>query len=641
MRQYKIVRTDQIDQTMATQVEGNIDAISTTQLKKLTPTGRSLASIKKELERGESTLISESPHTPLFVEAENSLKLNLDHAITLANEAVQALVKHFTPAPVVNLFGQIFSEETTDSLPPAVEPEVLPTESMPPEVAPQAAYRYNLEVACPPNLHLRYLPGLVSLAKVPDNDDAITLFHNTAKKEHYWLRGNAFSNNSRKIYYKPQGSICSNLFSFEISLVEESSEIANEALIPVTPTVQIGKRLGLPTKGYFYHFHNKKLIQEFKIQEGSSCFLVTKSYENTLTDEVKIHKLLSHMLLYWRIHGKVIKDQHVLYREEKLTAEELIKAVTDKWLDDNAVKFDPSQAIEKLNEKIENKPISYTVKSGDYLSKIAKNAGITVSTLQKLNPDIKDPSRISIGQVIKLPATSNKKTKSTSNLPAEAPKVMHLQENIHYNYPFPNVGTHHLAIKKHLIDPNIIALNIADTTKVRRLSKKGRDLLKSVEELRTEPYDDQNPDEKLTKYIPDRTTIGYGYLIPKDEWEQYKDGISAEKATELFNNKIKPYEMTVDTTLRYHVSQQQFDAAVIMAYNIGKKAFKNSSTAKLINDPSAKTIYDDLNSAWLAFSKVTKTDKKTGKKIKVTIDGLLNRRKCELNIFNKGIYKRW
>lgn len=97
MRQYKIVRTDQIDQTMATQVEGNIDAISTTQLKKLTPTGRSLASIKKELERGESTLISESPHTPLFVEAENSLKLNLDHAITLANEAVQALVKHLTP----------------------------------------------------------------------------------------------------------------------------------------------------------------------------------------------------------------------------------------------------------------------------------------------------------------------------------------------------------------------------------------------------------------------------------------------------------------------------------------------------------------------------------------------------------------
>ena len=43
------------------------------------------------------------------------------------------------------------------------------------------------------------------------------------------------------------------------------------------------------------------------------------------------------------------------------------------------------------------------VKQGDSLSKIARDHKITLQQLLKVNPQIKDADRISIGQEIKLP----------------------------------------------------------------------------------------------------------------------------------------------------------------------------------------------------------------------------------------------
>lgn len=49
---------------------------------------------------------------------------------------------------------------------------------------------------------------------------------------------------------------------------------------------------------------------------------------------------------------------------------------------------------------------TYTVVSGDTLFKISVRFGTTVSTLLKLNPGITNASRIFVGQVINLPSTS-------------------------------------------------------------------------------------------------------------------------------------------------------------------------------------------------------------------------------------------
>lgn len=47
--------------------------------------------------------------------------------------------------------------------------------------------------------------------------------------------------------------------------------------------------------------------------------------------------------------------------------------------------------------------MTYTVKSGDTLSKIAKAHGVTVDEIVKSNPIIKDPNVIRVGWILNIP----------------------------------------------------------------------------------------------------------------------------------------------------------------------------------------------------------------------------------------------
>ncbi|MCC4819990.1 DUF2235 domain-containing protein, partial [Vibrio lentus] len=62
----------------------------------------------------------------------------------------------------------------------------------------------------------------------------------------------------------------------------------NEAFLAVMPAVQFGERLGLATQGYYYHFSEGKLVQEYKIIGNGNCrFCLTYSDELTLSDELR------------------------------------------------------------------------------------------------------------------------------------------------------------------------------------------------------------------------------------------------------------------------------------------------------------------------------------------------------------------
>jgi LysM repeat protein len=47
--------------------------------------------------------------------------------------------------------------------------------------------------------------------------------------------------------------------------------------------------------------------------------------------------------------------------------------------------------------------MTYTVKTGDTLSKIAARNGLTLAQLLQANPQISDPNRIKVGDVLNLP----------------------------------------------------------------------------------------------------------------------------------------------------------------------------------------------------------------------------------------------
>ena len=163
----------------------------------------------------------------------------------------------------------------------------------------------------------------------------------------------------------------------------------------------------------------------------------------------------------------------------------------------------------------------------------------------------------------------------------------------------------------------------------RALSAEGEKLLRSAEGLRLKPYSDRTGEE-ITAWEKG-ATIGYGHLIEEGDWAEYKDGITAEKAEALFKSDIAAFVERVAKVLPAKMSQQQFDAAVMLSYNIGAGAFARSSAAALIKDPEAATPYPSLERAWKAWNRVGDSVSR----------GLENRRNAEWNVYSKGVYEPW
>ena len=154
------------------------------------------------------------------------------------------------------------------------------------------------------------------------------------------------------------------------------------------------------------------------------------------------------------------------------------------------------------------------------------------------------------------------------------------------------------------------------------VSQVGKDLVKGYEGLRTKPYDDRTG--KTITAWNEKATIGYGHLISKEEWETYKNGITTAQADELLDRDLERFVSAVRSTIKPQLKQNQFDALVSLAFNIGVNHFKTSSLVKLINGEPGST-YPDKKTAWLAWNRA---DGKPS-------TGLTNRRNAELTIFEK------
>ncbi|EOH2442575.1 glycoside hydrolase family protein [Campylobacter jejuni] len=151
--------------------------------------------------------------------------------------------------------------------------------------------------------------------------------------------------------------------------------------------------------------------------------------------------------------------------------------------------------------------------------------------------------------------------------------------------------------------------------KITHLSNDGQNLLKNIEKLRLKPYNDQNGKE-ITSYVKG-ATIGYGHLIGQNEWDLYKNGITLQEADKLFKSDLLPFENAVKNSINSSLAQNEFDALVILCFNIGIDNFKNSFVAKIIN--GEKTGYKTLKEAWIAWNKSQNK----------VMQGLINRRNAE------------
>lgn len=118
-----------------------------------------------------------------------------------------------------------------------------------------------------------------------------------------------------------------------------------------------------------------------------------------------------------------------------------------------------------------------------------------------------------------------------------------------------------------------------------RLDEKGLKSLHEREGLRLKPYLD-------TRGV---ATIAIGNI-------HYLDGrkvtmndkqLTKEQAIELGNTTAHNFAFKVDQLVKSKVNQNQFNALVSLAYNIGINGFKNSTVLRKVNiNPNDKSIQD-------------------------------------------------
>jgi lysozyme len=144
------------------------------------------------------------------------------------------------------------------------------------------------------------------------------------------------------------------------------------------------------------------------------------------------------------------------------------------------------------------------------------------------------------------------------------------------------------------------------------VSPSGVDLICNFEGLRLKAYDDG----------VGVWTIGFGTTkYPNGIRVKKGDTCTLDQAKAYMQNDLKSFEQTVNNTVKVLLNQNQFDALVSLAYNIGSTAFKNSTLVRQLNEGNYKAAANQFN-VWVNAG---------GKRMQ----GLVNRRAAERTLFLK------
>lgn len=117
-------------------------------------------------------------------------------------------------------------------------------------------------------------------------------------------------------------------------------------------------------------------------------------------------------------------------------------------------------------------------------------------------------------------------------------------------------------------------------------------------------------------------TIGFGTTIYPNGIKVKKGDVCTEaQAKAYMAYDLKKFELAVNNTVNVSLNQNQFDALVSLAYNIGANAFKNSTLVKMLNAGDIRGAANQFD-VWI----------KAGSK---RMQGLVNRRAKEKALFLK------
>jgi lysozyme len=155
-----------------------------------------------------------------------------------------------------------------------------------------------------------------------------------------------------------------------------------------------------------------------------------------------------------------------------------------------------------------------------------------------------------------------------------------------------------------------------------KMSANGLNLLEQWEGFKLKVYKD-------SAGLP---TIGVGHLLTKSELTsgkivikgvtiKYAGGLTNQQVIDLLAQDVAPVGQVVTKAVTVPLTQNQFDALVSFAFNVGNAAFTGSTLLKVLNQKQYKEVPTQLL-RWT----------RSGGKV---VPGLVNRRENEIKLWNK------
>ncbi len=275
-------------------------------------------------------------------------------------------------------------------------------------------------------------------------------------------------------------------------------------------------------------------------------------------------------------------------------------------------KYVPRQEQAVASPPAEN---SYTVRKGDTLGAIASKTGQSVDALARLN-GLSDPDKLSIGQTLKIggstaapaaKATATQQVSASQSGGATASGLSQKGMDFIYDHEAQKGVSNKLHWPK---GASGVTLGPGYDMKGRSSAEIERDLTA----VGVDPAAARKAGEGA----------GLTGAAARDFAAANKDAISltADQEKALLSRTVEPYAAKVRDLVKVPVTQNQFDALVSFAYNIGtgKDGFAGSTALSRLNNGDAKGAAEAM-SWW------NKSDGQVSQ-------GLINRRADEVELFN-------
>lgn len=483
---YRVVRLTELMAYEFGQVEGDIGRLDERALGSALPQGMSYSSFMEKLKSGELALLTDSPSKPVMLRdgMSKSWSLSAEGQEALSPEAKSAYLSRTrmsggaagSATPTQSAAGYVSNIEET-YVPEPVKPDTSDT-------PPKLQYEYCFEVACSDETFRKSVGYAFELAKT--QQEALIGRWQTEATEHgtKYTAHTAFDE-PKKLVAKVASNALGISVPDNVQVKPIGSGVVREAFIPVVPSVQLGERLGLPTEGYYYHFYNGRLVQEYKLLgNGKWAFYATRSTHEQLNDEQGYNIYQSAILVYWKLEGKDVENQHLIYLEQPITREELDN-LDDDWLAQHGIKLDinellaaPKQPVAERQttqpaetEKAESKPETHTVGTDSKTNQreswgaIAEQYGLSAKQLLDLNPQYNaDPMSLKVGDrlTVQQPVDLDSTKTVQRDLPPVEPKTYNQAANTHYAYNGNFQGTSVKPISSEtVLDNGLVVANLA------------------------------------------------------------------------------------------------------------------------------------------------------------------------------------